>query len=260
MSEQNQPEKKKNFQHHMAVPGKKGIIYTIARGIFWIYFHLFCFMHCTGREKLNLDAPYIVIANHTSFADPIIAAMLIRRYEVNFLGKIELAKAPVVGKLLMHLHMIPVDRHHSDMEAMRACLRVTKAGGVLGIFPEGTRHKEGIMEHVESGVALIALRSGVPMIPLYIGGQTAPVPPSGRARRRPDCDGRSACARREPRHLRGTARPHHRNLPRADGTPGGVNTKICVKSCFFALFSQTKNFFKKNCEGSRKIRRYVESI
>ena len=133
MSEQNQPEKKKNFQHHMAVPGKKGIIYTIARGIFWLYFHLFCFMHCTGREKLNLDAPYIVIANHTSFADPIIAAMLIRRYEVNFLGKIELAKAPVVGKLLMHLHMIPVDRHHSDMEAMRACLRVTKAGGVLGI-------------------------------------------------------------------------------------------------------------------------------
>ena len=54
---------------------------------------------------------------------------------------------------------------------MRACLRVTKAGGVLGIFPEGTRHKEGIMEHVESGVALIALRSGVPMIPLYIGGK-----------------------------------------------------------------------------------------
>lgn len=150
MSEQNQPEKqekkpeKKNFQHRMALPGKKGIIYTIARGIFWIYFHLFCFMHCTGREKLNLDAPYIVIANHTSFADPIIAAMLIRRYEVNFLGKIELAKAPVVGKLLMHLHMIPVDRHHSDMEAMRACLRVTKAGGVLGIFPEGTRHKRGL--------------------------------------------------------------------------------------------------------------------
>lgn len=97
-----------------------------------------------GQEKLNLDAPYIVIANHTSFADPIIAAMLIRRYEVNFLGKIELAKAPVIGKLLMHLHMIPVDRHHSDMEAMRACLRVTKAGGVLGIFPKARATKRGL--------------------------------------------------------------------------------------------------------------------
>ncbi len=92
----------------------------------------------------------------------------------------------------MHLHMIPVDRHHSDMEAMRACLRVTKAGGVLGIFPEGTRHKEGIMEHIESGVALIALRSGVPLIPRVHRRQTAPVLPSGRARRRPDCDGRPA--------------------------------------------------------------------
>ena len=168
MSEQNQPEKKKNFQHHMAVPGKKGIIYTIARGIFWIYFHLFCFMHCTGREKLNLDAPYIVIANHTSFADPIIAAMLIRRYEVNFLGKIELAKAPVVGKLLMHLHMIPVDRHHSDMEAMRACLRVTKAGGVLGIFPEGTRNKEGTQDMAEfkTGTARFAIKTKVPVVPM----------------------------------------------------------------------------------------------
>ena len=175
MSEQNQPEKqekkpeKKNFQHHMAVPGKKGIIYTIARGFFWIYFHLFCFMHCTGREKLNLDAPYIVIANHTSFADPIIAAMLIRRYEVNFLGKIELAKAPVVGKLLMHLHMIPVDRHHSDMEAMRACLRVTKAGGVLGIFPEGTRNKDVIPQPFKSGIYHLAKRfPTVEFIPVYL--------------------------------------------------------------------------------------------
>ncbi len=163
--------KEEEFPASHGCSGKKGIIYTIARGIFLDLLPPVLLYALHGREKLNLDAPYIVIANHTSFADPIIAAMLIRRYEVNFLGKIELAKAPVVGKLLMRLHMIPVDRHHSDMEAMRACLRVTKAGGVLGIFPEGTRHKEGIMEHVESGVALIALRSGVPMIPLYIGGK-----------------------------------------------------------------------------------------
>lgn len=179
MSEQNQPEKqekpakkqKNPLQHRMAVPGKKGVVYTIARAIFWIYFHLFCFLHCEGKEKLNLDAPYIIIGNHTSFADPIISAFLIKRYEVNFLGKKELAEAPFAGRVLMHLHMIPVDRHNSDMEAMRACLRVTKAGGVLGIFPEGTRHHEGVMEHIESGVALIALRSGVPLIPMYIGGK-----------------------------------------------------------------------------------------
>ena len=82
-----------------------------------------------------------------------------------------MADIPVIGRILLRLHMIPVDRHHSDMEAMRTCLKVTKAGGVLSIFPEGTRHKEGVMEHMESGVALIALRSGVPMIPMYIDGK-----------------------------------------------------------------------------------------
>lgn len=167
------PEKKKQnrYQHQMALPGKTTIMYAIARVLFWIYFHLFCFLRCEGREKLKLDAPYIVIGNHTSMADPIIAAYLISRYEVNFLGKKELADVKFAGRVLLHLHMIPVDRHHSDMEAMRACLRVTKAGGVLGIFPEGTRHKEGVMEHIESGVALIALRSGVPLIPMYIDGK-----------------------------------------------------------------------------------------
>lgn len=79
------------------------------------------------------------------------------------------------------------------------------------------------MEHVESGVALIALRSGVPMIPLYIGSKP-------RLFRRLDVRvgdrlrWTTCVSAREPRYLRGTARPHHRNLPRADGTPGGVSS------------------------------------
>ncbi len=172
MSEENaiQP-KKKPVQHNIALPGKRTALYTFARALMSFFMHVLFFLTCDGREKLNLDAPYLIIGNHTSMADPIIMAVLARRYEINFLGKRELADIPIIGKILLRLHMIPVDRHHSDMEAMRTCLKVTKAGGVLGIFPEGTRHKEGVMEHMESGVALIALRSGVPMIPMYIDGK-----------------------------------------------------------------------------------------
>lgn len=163
---------KNRFQHQMALPGTKTVPFVIGRVIFAIYFHILCFLRVKGREKLDVqDAPYILIGNHTTLADPIIAAYLVRRYEVNFLGKKELAEIPLVGRLLMHMHMIPVNRHNSDMEAMRACLKVTRAGGVLGIFPEGTRHVDGVMEHVESGVALIALRSGLPLIPVYIDGK-----------------------------------------------------------------------------------------
>ena len=64
-----------------------------------------------------------------------------------------------------------MDRHNTDMEAMRACMRVTREGHVLGIFPEGTRHHEGLMTELESGVAMIALRSKVPLVPVYIAGK-----------------------------------------------------------------------------------------
>ena len=56
--------------------------------------------------------------------------------------------------------MIDVDRHNMDMAALRACLKTLREGHPLGVFPEGTRHKEGVMEHMESGIAMIALRSG----------------------------------------------------------------------------------------------------
>ena len=66
------------------------------------------------------------------------------------------------------MHMIPVDRGNSDMAALRTCMKTLRDGGVLGIFPEGTRHKQGVMEELESGTALIALRSNVPVIPMLI--------------------------------------------------------------------------------------------
>ncbi|MFH1512251.1 MAG: lysophospholipid acyltransferase family protein, partial [Bacillota bacterium] len=65
-------------------------------------------------------------------------------------------------------HMISVRRYNTDMKALRACLKVLKDGNVLGIFPEGTRYKQGVMEEMEGGVAMIALQSGVPILPAYI--------------------------------------------------------------------------------------------
>lgn len=66
------------------------------------------------------------------------------------------------------MRMIPVDRHNMDMAAVRACLKTLKDGHPLGIFPEGTRHKQGLMEDLESGISMIALRSGVRLLPAYI--------------------------------------------------------------------------------------------
>ena len=150
-------------------------LYTVLRGIAWVLFHTVIPIRYHHAEKLNrADAPYILIANHLSFIDPGVAAEPIKRYEVNFVGKKELTKSKLLGWLLGKLHMIVVDRHHSDMEAMRTFMKTLRNGEILALFPEGTRHHKGIMEEMESGIGLIALRSNVPVYPVYIDRRVLP--------------------------------------------------------------------------------------
>ena len=119
-------------------------------------------------ERAQLDAPYIVIGNHLSMLDPIIVGYGCRRHQIRYLGKADLTENPILAFLFRSVHMISVRRYNTDMKALRACLKVLKDGHVLGIFPEGTRYKEGIMEDLEGGAAMIALQSGVPILPVYI--------------------------------------------------------------------------------------------
>ena len=149
-------------------------LYTAARVLAAVLFRTLCPVKYYHAERAGLDAPFIVISNHLSGLDPIVVGKPIKRYEVTFLGKKELVGNRFTHWLLTSLHMIIVDRHNSDMEAMRACMKAVREGEVLGIFPEGTRHHEGVMEHTEAGVGLIALRSGVPLLPMYIDSRARP--------------------------------------------------------------------------------------
>ena len=121
-----------------------------------------------NREQLNMDAPYILIANHQSMLDPLYISYACKKHEIRWLGKKEIAKMPVISWFAKKMDMIHVDRHNTDMAAIRSCMKVLGEGHVLGVFPEGTRHKEGVMEELESGIALIALRSKAPLLPVYL--------------------------------------------------------------------------------------------
>ena len=94
--------------------------------------------------------------------------------KVRFLGKKELVKTRAGAWLLNKLHMIVVDRHNSDLKAMRECMNVIRQGHVLGIFPEGTRCRNTTMEHLETGCAFIALRAKVPLLPVLIDRPVRP--------------------------------------------------------------------------------------
>ena len=147
---------------------KRTFWFTMARAVTWLLGHTVYPLRYYGRAYTDLDAPFILVSNHKHWLDPLVVGNGIRRYEVRFLGKKELAKTKFSAWLMDRLHMIVVDRHNSDLKAMRDCVNVIRSGHVLGIFPEGTRCRETTLEHMESGCAFIALRARTPLLPVLI--------------------------------------------------------------------------------------------
>ncbi len=150
-----------------AVSKKRGFLYEVARVLAIILFHTVMPVKFHNRERLLQDPPFVLIANHRHALDPIAMAMGIPKKQIVFLAKKELGKTPFTENIMTRLHCILVDRHNVDMEAMRSCMKAIKMKKILLIFPEGTRHHEGEMEQIESGTALITMRSKAPVIPIY---------------------------------------------------------------------------------------------
>ena len=164
---ENKETKKKN------VPPEKErtFVYTLARMLAAVLFDALFPLKYHDTERCRLDAPFIAMSNHQTWMDPLILAKPFKRYELRFVGKKELAKNKLAKRVLGGLHMITVDRHNTDMAAMRQISRVLKDGYVLGIFPEGTRHLPDLMSEIESGTAFMALRANVPLLPVFIDGK-----------------------------------------------------------------------------------------
>ena len=151
---------------------ERTFIYTLARIVAGIGNHTILPVRYHNRKNFDLQGPYIAMSNHNSALDPLILAYPCKKYEIRFVGKKELTKTRFTSWLLNHgLHMITVDRHNSDMAAMRLCMKTLRDGYVLGIFPEGTRHHEDLMSEVETGAAVLALRAKVPILPVYISSK-----------------------------------------------------------------------------------------
>ena len=150
------------------VTERRSILYEIVRGLAAAVFRTVMPVRCFHRERLDAEAPYVLIANHRHALDPIALALFVRKRQIVFLAKKELAKNRAIAWLLSCAHVSLVGRHETDMAAMRNCMKAMKMKKILLVFPEGTRHHEGQMEQIESGASLIALRSRAPIIPVYI--------------------------------------------------------------------------------------------
>ena len=136
------------------------------RGLLERFFHF----AVSGLEHLPPSGPFIVAANHHNYLDGIVLAVAIPR-PVSFLVMPRVYRATPIHPLLhRHVGSIPINLERPDVGALRRALGALAAGRVVGIFPEGPFSVRGRLEAGLHGVALLALRSGAPVVPAGIRG------------------------------------------------------------------------------------------
>jgi 1-acyl-sn-glycerol-3-phosphate acyltransferase len=133
-----------------------------------------------GAEKFPVDKPYILMMNHQSMAD-IIIAMMITPTPVRFIAKHVLNYVPVVGWCIWIFGMVSLDRGdpHAAAKALKKAARALAGGRTLCAFPEGTRTRDGKIGPFKKGVFLLAMKAKVPIIPVAHEGANIFAPRTG---------------------------------------------------------------------------------
>ena len=140
-----------------------------------------------GREHIPRTGAVIIASNHLSFIDPVILPLVIRRRIAflaasNYFGGRGIA-ARVRGRFLRATGMIPIDRSggRASEASLRAGTAVLGRGAVLGIYPEGSRSRDGKLHRGRTGVARLALEAGVPVVPVAMIGTDRVIPVHSRS-------------------------------------------------------------------------------
>src|SRR5881396_2451620 len=127
------------------------------------------------RERMIQSGPVILAMNHQSYLDPPLAGITCDR-AIYFLARRTLMEVPLLGWLLPKLNVIPVNQEGIDRSALKALIRVLKAGNGVLVFPEGSRSLDGKLQPAEPGLGLVIAKTLAPVVPMRIFGAHEALP------------------------------------------------------------------------------------
>jgi len=145
------------------------MFYYVVKAICWLLLKIFWRMEIIGIENLPESGGLIIASNHVSYLDPAVLVASLNR-KVYFITKKEVFKNTFVNFILKKLNAFSVDRGNVDILAFKKAINILGEEKVLGIFPEGTRSSNGELQELKLGVIKIAMKTGVPILPVGIIG------------------------------------------------------------------------------------------
>jgi 1-acyl-sn-glycerol-3-phosphate acyltransferase len=153
-------------------------LYNLLRPFAILIFKFFFHLKVYGRQFLPKEGGFILASNHLSNLDPVLLGVAVPR-RLNFMAKEELFINPIFGLLIRILGAFPIKRNSPDLSALREAMKRLKKGGCVVIFPQGTRSPGDLK--VEPGIGFLAIKTELPVIPVYIEG-TDKILPKGERR------------------------------------------------------------------------------
>lgn len=138
----------------------------LAKVLFRILFH----GQVIGRHNIDKVKGAILAVNHSSFVDPVFAGAALKR-KIYFLARKDLFEFNrSFAWLLRGIHTVPFNRDAPDTRALKNVIDLLQHGNIVLIFPEGTRSPDGNLLPGHAGIGYVALKAGVPIVPMYIKG------------------------------------------------------------------------------------------
>lgn len=134
----------------------------------WLLWKFFA-IHVDGLERIPSQGAAILAANHRSWLDALVVAIMADR-PVHMVAKESLFRIPIIGFILRRAYVLEARRDGTDYVVLRRALQALKEGHLVGLFPEGTRSRTGELLEPRGGVALLALHSAAPVLPVAVRG------------------------------------------------------------------------------------------
>jgi 1-acyl-sn-glycerol-3-phosphate acyltransferase len=151
------------------------LVYFVCANLIRLLLAAFCHWEVRGRENVPRCGGMIIAPNHISYLDPPVAGSALDR-QIFFMAKVELFRIPGFRWLIREYGAFPVRRGVADRTALRWAEQLLLAGEGVMVFPEGTRSPDGRLMPAERGIAMLALRTGAPVVPVGVDGTDRTLP------------------------------------------------------------------------------------